>query len=278
MTTSRSSLIDLSDVGALRDDEIDLARTALRIAMIEYPGLDPVLWVTRLDALADRARRHAEAEESEALLDALDAVLFVEEGFHGNVASYYDPRNSFLNDVLERRTGIPITLSVVYIEVARRLGVRVDGVGFPGHFLVAHVAEAGLELIDPFNRGARVDAAGCRRLLEAATGAPGPLRPEMLRVVSRRQILVRMLRNLKAIYGQGGDIARAVAVLDRILQIAPGETDELRDRGLLRHQLGDANGALRDLDAYVRIAPAGEDLDTVHRTIAAARRSMARWN
>jgi regulator of sirC expression with transglutaminase-like and TPR domain len=269
---------DLSDLAAAGDDDIDLALSALRIAMIDYPQLEPSIWLLELDRLAERARRLAPGTSPDALLRGLDAALFAEGGFHGNVAAYYDPRNSFLNDVLERRQGIPITLSVVYVEVGRRLGLPVAGVAFPGHFLVSYFGTAPAEIIDPFHCGTRLDESACLELLHNATGSSGALTREMLAPATHRQILMRMLNNLKMTYMKKGDLVRAVGTMDRILQISPGEVAQFRDRGLAFFQLGDSKRALRDLKAYAEQSADQADRETVESVIGAAYRALANLN
>jgi regulator of sirC expression with transglutaminase-like and TPR domain len=269
---------DLSDLAGLDDRRIDLAVAALRIATIEYRQLDAGRWLRELDELGERASALATSDDDEGRLEGVDEALFREAGFRGNEDAYYDPRNSFLNDVLARRTGIPISLSVVYIEVARRAGVRVEGIGFPGHFLVGYFGAGEPVVIDPFRGGARMRRPELEALLGQVTGSRRELSPEVLRPLAARQLLVRMLNNLKLIYTQHNDFARAVAVTSHILQLEPGELIERRDRGLLLLQLGDARAALPDLEAYAAADPAGEEIAAVREAIATARRLLAQMN
>jgi regulator of sirC expression with transglutaminase-like and TPR domain len=213
------------------DAEIPLAEGALLIAAEEYPGLDVPGWLARLDALGDRAgARIGAGMDVEAAAGALGRLLFDEEGFRGNAEDYYDPRNSFLNEVLARRLGIPITLSLVYLEVAARAGVRGQGVGFPGHFLVRLERRGDARLLDPFHGGRLLDDAGCRRLLKRVRGEAARLDPRHLEPVTTRQILVRMLNNLAEIYRTRRDFGRALAALERILLLDPGARDAIRDQ------------------------------------------------
>lgn len=269
---------DLSDLAGVDDRRIDLALGALRIATIEFRHLDAARWIRELDELGSRARALAPSTDPEGLLEGVDEALFVEAGFHGNEDEYYDPRNSFLNEVLARRTGIPISLSVVYIEVARRAGVAVEGIGFPGHFLVGFYGGSEPAVIDPFRQGARLSRADLETLLGEVAGSSRKLSPALLRPISRRQLLVRMLNNLKLIYTQRADFGRAVAVTGHILELAPGELIERRDRGLLLLQLGDARGALRDLEAFVARAPEGPELEPIRDAMSVARRLLAQLN
>lgn len=270
---------DLSDLAPLAENEIPLAHSALRIALTEYPALDPARWLGEIDRLADRARELAGGTDDRALADGLDSALFVEAGFHGNSALYYDPRNSFLNDVLERRTGIPITLSIVYIETGRKLGLDLFGIGFPGHFLVGHrLRDGGLQVIDAFNRGTRLAPEDCMKLVEGHTDESDQLDARLLEPVSHRQILLRMLTNLKLIYVNNRDFARAVRVMDRTLEVVPDLLPELRDRGLVLLQSGEPGKALRDLTRYVDLAPEADDVSTIRKAIATAQRAIAQLN
>lgn len=270
---------DLSDLSLLADEQIPLAHSVLRIALTEYPHLDPDRWLGEIDRLASRARERAESGDDASLVDALDSALFVEAGFHGNSSLYYDPRNSFLNDVLERRTGIPITLSIVYIETGRRLGLDLFGIGLPGHFLVGHRALDGqTQIIDAFNRGSRLAHEDCARLVEEGGDGDRAFEDRFLKPVSNRNILLRMLTNLKLIYVNNRDFARAVRVMDRSLEIAPDQWSELRDRGLVHLQYGEPGKALRDLRRYIECAEPSDDEQPVRQAIAAAQRLIAQLN
>jgi regulator of sirC expression with transglutaminase-like and TPR domain len=276
MNDHRARLIDLSDVGALRDDEIDLGRTCLRVAMFEYPRLDVDACVAEIDRLAERSEALARSLDGGALR-GVDAALFAEAGFRGNAERYYDPRNSFLNDVLRRRLGIPITLSIVYIEVARRAGLAVDGVAFPGHFFVAHRTAERTEYIDAFAGGTRLDLAARRRLARAVL-PDGDVPPRLLTPPSRRSIVVRMLRNLHGIYAKAGDHGRVVATLDRILQVAPDEVEPLRERSAARLRLGDLAGALEDVDSYLARASGDANHESARELLGEVRRALAARN
>ena len=271
-------LANLSDLIALPDDRIDLAEAALRIAALEYPKLDLSRWLREIDAIAARVDALATSTRARDRAEAVDVVLFEELGFRGNVDAYYDPKNSFLNDVIERRTGIPITLSVLYIEVSRRAGLDVRGIGFPGHFLVGWQQEDGsVEIVDPFNSGARLRREDCATML-AATGADRERLDAHLEFVTNRHILSRMLTNLKLIYLQGGNFDRALEAIERLLQLDPTTSNEKRDRGLVRLQLGDAVGALRDLVRYAEEPLDPNEADVVRNAIAVAKRQLAKLN
>ncbi len=247
-----------------------LAQAALVIARIEYPHLDPEPYLSKLDAMGTAARqrieRHAAATGDSSVLSrvsALNAYLFDEQRFVGNREKYEDPRNSCLNEVLERRTGIPITLSLLYMEVAERAGLHVDGVNFPGHFLVrcpdAGSARTGI-IIDPFHGGALLSEHDCRMLLQRHVGSEMAFDTALLEPATRPQIIVRMLLNLKRIYVHMRSFPQALEVTEMLLALSPSALSELRDRGLLAYHLNDLSSALRDLQAYLRLSSIG-DLD-----------------
>ncbi len=246
--------------------EIPLAEAALAVAAEEYKGLDIARYVKALDALGARiARRLGEGRSPLAVLAAMKKVLFDEEGFRGNEADYYDPRNSFLNEVLDRKLGIPITLSILYIEVAGRSGLALQGVGFPGHFLVKLPAAGGLPadlFVDPFNGGDVLGADECTARFRAALHGR-EFDPRYLEAVAPPQILSRMLHNLKKIYVEKGDDVRALWVIDRLLLLSPGNLEERRDRGLLSARLGGLKAAAQDLQAYLDGTPQAPDADEV---------------
>ena len=260
------------------DDQIDLAEAALLIAAEEYPRLKVELYLERLDYFADFARkRAADSRNPIEIVTALNATLFEQLGFRGNRESYYDPRNSYLNAVIDRRTGIPITLTVVYIEVAKRIGFPVKGVGLPFHFIAKHEAEGGDLFIDPFNAGGLLGSAGCDALITQMSGAKVELRPEHLEAVTNRQILTRMLSNLVGVYS-ASDRPRALAAIDRILLISPGSTPHIRDRGLLLAAVGDRTDAIAELERYLELDPDAADADTIREQIKSIRQSHARLN
>ncbi len=261
------------------EPDLDLGRAALLIAQGEYPGLDVDHYLRRLDAMAASIGPEV-AQETEPMrrVFLLNRFLFITEGFRGNAEHYYDPRNSFLNDVLDRKLGIPITLCTVYVELAKRLHLPVAGVGFPGHFLVKYVLSEGEILIDPFHRGAILTHADCRRRLKEMTDGAVAFRAEHLRSVTKRQILSRMLSNLKHIYLRARDLSKALRVMDLMLMVNPDDPAEVRDRGLLLSQAGRLGAALRDLEGYLAMAPRGEDADTIKEHLAGIRRRIASMN
>jgi regulator of sirC expression with transglutaminase-like and TPR domain len=242
-----------------------LARATLLIARIEYPRLDPEPYIARLDAMGEAARRaiaqHIDVTGDASTLSGVSALndyLFDELQFVGNRENYEDPRNSCLNEVLDRRTGIPITLSVVYMEVARRAGLQVDGVNFPGHFLVRCPEQKGHLIIDPFHAGALLSEHKCRLLRQKHVGNEVAFSKSLLAPATREQIVVRMLLNLKRIYVNMRSFPQARDVTELLLAITPSALSELRDRGLLAYHLNDVTAALRDLQTYLKLASMGE--------------------
>jgi regulator of sirC expression with transglutaminase-like and TPR domain len=274
----------------------DLAAPAFLIARIEYRHLDPGPYLDRIDELGDAAfHRVARDAGHEAPLagrvDALNRYLFNELGFFGNREQYEDPRNSCLNEVLDRRTGIPISLALVYIEIARRAGVRAEGINFPGHFLVRvlqdlHTDDPGEGfIVDPFHSGAILNEHDCRALLHRHMGEEAAFEPHLLARATRRQILVRMLLNLKRIYVRWRSFPQARMITDLLLAISPSSLSELRDRGLLAYHLNDFPAALRDLEEYLKHSRMGEpdddqrkDNEQVWEHVKALRRRVAALN
>ena len=246
----------------------DLAPAALAIARIEYPQLDASRYLEALDRMGDAAADRVAALGGEAGLlrrvAGISAYLFGEEGFAGNQKDYDDPRNSFLNNVIDRRTGIPITLALVYIEVSRRAGVRIDGVNFPGHFLLrVHPgpdapSDHDQVIVDPFHGGTILSELDCRKLLRTHAGDDVPFDRRMLVRATKSEIIVRMLVNLKRIYVRMRSFPQAHAITELLLAQDPAATTELRDRGLLAYHLNDYSAALRDLEAYLRFSPRGK--------------------
>jgi regulator of sirC expression with transglutaminase-like and TPR domain len=263
------------------DDEIDLAEGALLIAKKAYPDLDIGDYLSRIDRLAHAVSERLPAAASETdRIRALNRYLFVELGFGPNVEDYYDQRNSFLNDVLERRVGIPISLSVLYIEVGRRVGLPLQGVSFPGHFLVKCKLEQGVVVLDPYGSGTSLSLQDLQQRLRATRGGEvsRAIVAAMLVAADKKQILARMLRNLKAIYVEQGDHNRALSVMDWIVSVVPGDAAEVRDRGLLYLQLEGFRAALRDLELYLALAPSADDAQQIRGRVVELRRTVARLN
>jgi len=255
------------------DDEIDLGRAALAIAHAEYPGLDIESYAARMDRLAAAVQDRSGGEaDSYRLIAAINYTLFSVEGFRGNRDDYYDPKNSFLNEVIERKQGIPITLSVLYMEVARRVGLDLYGVGFPGHFLVKHVGKEGEIVIDPFHQGEVRSIEELEDMLDKMYRGRIAFQPEFLSPVSKKQILKRILNNLKAIYLRQGDFPKSLSVVERLLILEPNSAQEMRDRGLLYLQLECFSQALEDLEAYLRLAPYADDAAEIREQAVALKK------
>jgi regulator of sirC expression with transglutaminase-like and TPR domain len=241
----------------------DLAPAALAIARVEYPSLDSGPYLARLDRMGkEAAARIGPVPQipQEDTVRVFNEYLYDEQGFAGNRERYDDPRNSFLNEVLDRRTGIPISLAVIYLEVARRAGLPVDGVNFPGHFLLragragAASADDGV-IIDPFHGGAQLSSYDCRQLLRQHVGDEAAFDATLLLPATRHDIVVRMLVNLKRLYVRMRSFPQARFISTLLLDVDPSGISELRDRGLLAYHLQDFAGALRDLEEYLRLAP-----------------------
>ena len=249
----------------------DLAPAALAIARVEYPSLDPKPYLAQLDRMGIEARARARMPGSDPIR-AFNEYLYDEQGFVGNRERYDDPRNSFINEVLERRTGIPISLAVIYLEVAHRAGLHVDGVNFPGHFLLRVREGYGdprseVAIIDPFHGGARLSEYDCRQLLRQHVGDEAAFDTSLLAPATRHDIIVRILVNLKRLYVRMRSFPQARFVSTLLLGIDPSAISELRDRGLLAYHLQDFAAALRDLEEYLRLAPKIPDLEQ-HDVIA----------
>jgi regulator of sirC expression with transglutaminase-like and TPR domain len=262
----------------VEDEKIDLIRAALLIARTEYPNLDMEAYAARLEELARRVASRAPDIDPHRTLAALNQVLFEEVKLRGNREDYYDPRNSFLNDVLDRGLGIPITLSIVYMEVARRVGFHLSGVGMPGHFLLKHYGEAGEILIDCFNRGDILSRQDCQSRLDEIYSGEMRMRPEFLHPISRRQILTRMLNNLKTVYLSTRNFRKALPIQDLILVIYPRSSEDVKQRALLRYSMGLHGLAAEDLDAYLKMSPNASDADEIKQMVLSIRRMQALMN
>jgi regulator of sirC expression with transglutaminase-like and TPR domain len=190
-------------------------------------------------------------------------VLFQEESFRGNAEEYYDPRNSFLNDVLDRHVGIPITLAILYLETGWRLDLPLEGVNFPGHFMVRYAGEAVRLLVDPFQSGLIRFEDEAQNLLDHVYGGSVQLEPEFLRTAGRRDILVRLLSNLKGIYHNQHDDRRALSVIERILLVKPSSPDDVRDRGMALVRLGREREGAAVLREYLDLAPDADDVTRI---------------
>jgi regulator of sirC expression with transglutaminase-like and TPR domain len=260
-------------------EPIPLARGALLIAKDEYPELDLEKYLDELAALAREAEPAVRAAESTVeKIQSLSDFLFTRKGFEGNRDQYGDPRNSFLNEVLERHLGIPISLSVLYIEVGRRLGLNLYGVSFPTHFLVKAVDDRGELIIDPFNEGTILDLDEIRARLQQIYRQPVEVHPDMLKPVGGRQILARMLRNLKNIYAQGTDWQRVLSALDRILMLDPRSLEELLERAVLYEKMECFGAALDDFQSFLTQAPEHPACENVREAVIRLTQQVSRLN
>jgi regulator of sirC expression with transglutaminase-like and TPR domain len=263
------------------DEEIDLAEAALLIATTAYENLDVARYLSQIDQLASRlsAQLTESGSETERIL-ALNRFLFQEQGFAPNVYDYYDPRNSFLNEVLERRVGIPISLSILYIEVGRRIGLPLKGVSFPGHFLVKCKVQDGTVVLDPYCSGASLSLNDLQERLREVKGGDvsRAIVAGMLVAANKKEILARVLRNLKAIYLERAEDSLALSVMDWIIALAPADASEVRDRGLLYLKLECFRAALGDLERYLELAPVAEDTEEIGSRVVELRKAASRLN
>ena len=275
--------IDFPDWNSLAgqdDDTLPLLGTALLIARDEYPDLDPQPYAAQLQAHADELRDEVAAIEPLPLkMQAINRKLFEEIGYAGNHDEYYDPRNSYLNEVFERRLGNPISLAMVQMEVTRRLGLPIDGVSFPGHFLVRTPVDDGVLVMDPFNRGRPLGEDELRERARPHLGGEMPDDEALYRILhpaSHRAMLTRMLRNLHGVYIDRDDWERAVRCADRILRITPDSADSLRDRGLGYFKLGHGHGARADLGRYLQLHPQAPDASSLRERLVELSSGAAR--
>jgi regulator of sirC expression with transglutaminase-like and TPR domain len=276
-----------AELMAREESEIDLARACLMIAQDAYPGLDVEGYLGEIERLAARLRgRLSQARGAEERVVALNQFLFDELGYSGNADDYYDPRNSYLNEVLDRRMGIPLTLSVLYLELGRRVGLELEGVSFPGHFLVRLPLRGAMLVLDPFSGGEPQSEADLRARLRRVVpeGAAGPVPLEelpleqFLEPAGKRQILARLLRNLKGIYREADKPERLLEVLDRMLLVAPEAHGELRERGLVYQRLECYRAALKDLQDYSTLEPDAPDIEEVRAKLLELSALCARLN
>ncbi|MBK8574806.1 MAG: tetratricopeptide repeat protein [Elusimicrobia bacterium] len=242
------------------EGKIDLARAALIMAQDEYPALNPQPFLDQMTSFASRVtKRISVGKDPIATIAALNGVLFEEEGFKGNAEEYYDPRNSFLNEVLDRRLGIPISLSLLYLEVARRADIPMVGIGLPGHFITGLISPGRTFYVDPFHQGQLMTVKDCAERVAKIFDGQMPFTPEHLAPVDGRGILFRLLTNLKNIYMESRSFAKGHAVIDKMVLLAPTEWAQVRDRGLVRYHLKHYPPALADLELYVQNVPEAPD-------------------
>ncbi len=276
------ALPDWNSLAGLDDDSVPLLATALLIARDEYPQLDADLYDTLIQSHSAHLRPVVDAIDSYPLkMQAINRHLFEEIGYAGNHDAYYDPRNSYLNEVFDRRLGNPISLAMVQMEVARRLGVPLDGVSFPGHFLVRLPIDDGILVMDPFNRGRPLDEEELRARARPHLGGEMPDDEALYRILnpaSHRSMLMRMLRNLHGVYTEQDDWERAVRCADRILKLSPDNAEALRDRGLGYFKLGHRHGARQDLGRYLHLNPEASDVGSLRERLVELSNGAAKPN
>ena len=280
--TGRHDLPDWNSLAERGDDDLPLLDTALLIARDEYPSLDPAPYAEALRVwAADLGPRLGDAAELPATLTTINRYLFDELGFAGNDQQYDDPRNSYLNEVFDRKLGIPISLAVVQIELMRRLGLPLDGVSFPGHFLVRLPVDDGILVMDPFNKGRPVSAEELRERASPHLGGHAPDDVQLIEILApatHRMILVRMLRNLNGLYLERADWERVARTSDRLIRLTPEAAEAWRDRGLAYRELGYAHGAREDLARYLQMQPGSADEDAVRAALVEVSGQRSRLN
>lgn len=279
--TKEEARKEFTDLLARGESELELDRAALLIAAEEYPAMSVTDYLAQLDALSEESRRRMTRDElfnPLACATALASHLFYEGRFTGNSKSYFDARNSFLNDVMDRGTGIPISLSVIFLEVARRLGIKLFGVGMPGHFLVKLSEDEAATYFDPFNGGRILTETNCREMIEELYSGRVRFDPSFLYAVTKKQILSRMLHNLKNIYTTASDLNKLLGVIERLLLLSPDSILEMRDRGLTYYRLKKYSRARIDLEIYLRRLPQAEDKDKIKEVLNDVRQRQAQLN
>jgi regulator of sirC expression with transglutaminase-like and TPR domain len=256
---------------------LDTAEVALALARDEYAGLDSEAYLNELTGMAREARPYL-CGSLDSRVRGLCRYLFHDQGFRGNQKDYYDPRNSYINEVLDRRTGIPITLSLIAMAVGKRAGLEVIGVGLPGHFIAKAVSNGHEVLFDPFHGGRILTPADCEHIVRQVAGIPFEANSQTLSAVTPGVIVQRMLSNLKAVYLAADDFDRAVRVMKRLCQLAPNDALHRRDLGATLLRAGKAGSAIDHLTAYLSAATSASDVMAVEKLLGQARATVARWN
>lgn len=263
------------------DEDISLAEAALLIAGHGYPDLNVAAYLSRIEELAYMLRLRIDEDDSiPERISALNQFLFGELKFAPASDDYYDPRNSFLNEVLERRTGIPITLSVIYMELGRKVGLPLQGVSFPGHFLVKCAVPEGAVVLDPYSGGISLGLPDLQKRLREVQGGEvsRAIVAELLVSASNKEIIVRLLRNLKAIYLREQKLDKALPIMNWIIATMPEQTPELRDRGMIYQELECPRAALTDFETYLQLSPGSDDAGDMRERIIELRKEVARLN
>lgn len=256
----------------------DLAELALALARDEYPDLDVAAYLLMLAGMAHEARRLVRRGDLKTRVERFRRCLFFDLGFRGNARDYYDPRNSYLNDVIERRMGIPITLSIVAIAIGKQSGLDVRGVGLPGHFIVKAVENEQEILFDPFHGGRLLEPADCEVLVAQCTSAPFVANPETLREAPLQMVLLRMLNNLRGIYAKRGDNVRLARVLGRMCQLQPADANLRRELGAALTECGEPGRAIDHFRAALQLTQDPDAAAQVRDWLARAEGEVSRWN
>jgi regulator of sirC expression with transglutaminase-like and TPR domain len=258
------------------EKDVDLVRVNLEVARDAYPDLDEAQILCRIDAIADRVRERCSPDGgTRYMIGQINWVLFVEEGFRGNVDNYYDPRNSYLNEVLDRKLGLPITLSILYARVADRAGLALGCVNLPMHFALKVLGREEPLIVDPFHEGRVLDRPGCERFLSDLTGRAVQLGSEDLDSCDPSATVARMLRNLKAVYLERQDFGSALPVVRRLAALRRDDLQEQRDWGMICLQADRPGEALDPLGRYVEAMPQAPDVEAVRSLLKSARREIA---
>lgn len=263
----------------LKGETSNLFRIALEIAKDLYPELDLARYEAAVHALATRVReRCATPDNIRAILGQINWVLFVEEGFQGDSDNYFDPRNSYLNEVIDRKRGIPISLSVLYAAVAHGVGLTMSGVNLPAHFMLRVGTGTETVFVDPFHGGALLDRSGCEERITKVLGRPTTLSAAQLAPCTQEQVVARMLRNLKLLYLRADDYPSALPIQRRIAALRPGVPEEQRDLGMICLRLDRPAEAIDPLQAYLNAAPEADEAESLRSLLREARRTVALWN
>lgn len=269
----------LLDLLVNNDENVPLDVAALELATIEFPDLEVAPWIDLIDSYANElGERVSEGDDGLSYIRITNEYLFDELGFRGNGGDYYNPMNSCLNQVLMERTGLPITLSLVYMEIGRRLGRPVWGIGMPGHFLVEYDDGETQHYIDPFHHGRLMEATECLALASRITGQDMSENWQALEPVSKRQMALRMLNNMRAAYLRGNAWEKALTVQDLLVQASPNDATEYRQRGYLNLQMRHYKDAERDLSRYLSLSPEARDREEIERRLKALHRWVAGMN
>ncbi len=268
-----------AEIVAREESWLELDRAALLIAAGEYPHLNVGEYLTELDTFAEMARARDDVfADPMTRIRQLSNLLFDELRFRGNAEKYYDARNSFLNDVIDRRLGLPITLSVLMIEIGRRIGLKLFGVGMPGHFMAKYADDEREIFVDPFHGGRIVNEERCHEMISEMYQGQMKFHPSFLYAVGKKQILTRMLQNLKGIYARAQNHHKTLGMIELALLINPEATSELRDRGLVCLALGKHAQARTDLEEYLRRAPNSDDAAEIKKRLIQLRQKQAQLN